>query len=249
MIIAVAMEAIGFISRSISAQHVSERTPYVLQFSLIILAPVLMAACCYILFGRILFHVVPPEARTFQLCWVPPRFITPIFVGFDIVALLLQLGGAVLITSADGTSSDAKDKFDRGRNIALIGVIVQMVAFGLFSLAAFRFNFTSKRFAKPVDEQFEMLASNDAGPGGREKSANWNALLRVVNFSTLMILIRSVYRLVEFTEGKNGYINLHEWCLYVFDALPIFPCAALFVYWHPAKYLPYLGFRLPKHAR
>jgi hypothetical protein len=188
------VEAIGFISRSISAQHVSERTPYVLQFSLIILAPVLMAACCYILFGRILFHVVPPEARTFQLCWVPPRFITPIFVGFDIVALLLQLGGAVLITSADGTSSDAKDKFDRGRNIALIGVIVQMVAFGLFSLAAFRFNFTSKRFAKPVDEQFEMLASNDAGPGGREKSANWNALLRVVNFSTLMILVSVSYR-------------------------------------------------------
>lgn len=153
-----------------------------------------MAACCYILFGRILFHVVPPEARTFQLCWVPPRFITPIFVGFDIVALLLQLGGAVLITSADGTSSDAKDKFDRGRNIALIGVIVQMVAFGLFSLAAFRFNFTSKRFAKPVDEQFEMLASNDAGPGGREKNANWNALLRVVNFSTLMILVSVSYR-------------------------------------------------------
>jgi hypothetical protein len=66
---------------------------------------------------------------------------------------------------------------------------------------------------------------------------------------TTLPQIRSVYRLVEFTEGKNGYINLHEWCLYVFDALPIFPCAALFVYWHPGKYLPYLGFRLPKLAR
>ncbi|KAF7114723.1 hypothetical protein CNMCM5793_009674 [Aspergillus hiratsukae] len=249
MIIAVAMEAIGFISRSISAQHVTERIPYVLQFSLIILAPVLMAACCYILFGRILFLVVPAEARTFQLCWVPPRFITPIFVGFDVVALLLQLGGAVLITSADGNSSDAKDKFDLGRKIALVGVVIQMIAFGLFSIAAFRFNFTSKRFAKSAGEQIEMLDSSGARSKGPRKSANWNALLRVVNFSTLMILIRSVYRLVEFTEGKYGYINTHEWCLYVFDALPIFPCAALFVYWHPGKYLPYLGFRLPKHAR
>jgi hypothetical protein len=162
----------------------------VLQFSLIILAPVLMAACCYILFGRILFLIVPAEERTFQLCWVPPRFITPIFVGFDIVALLLQLGGAVLITSADGTSSNAKDKFDHGRNIALVGVIVQLIAFGLFSIAAFRFNFTSKRFAKSVGEQFEMLETSGARSGGLRKSDNWNALLRVVNLSTLMILVR-----------------------------------------------------------
>ncbi|GIK05335.1 hypothetical protein Aspvir_009442 [Aspergillus viridinutans] len=94
-----------------------------------------------------------------------------------------------------------------------------------------------------------MLESSGARSGGPRKSANWNVLLRVVNLSTLMILIRSVYRLVEFTESKDGYINLHEWCLYVFDALPIFPCAALFVSWHPGKYLPFLGFRLPAHAR
>jgi hypothetical protein len=114
-------------------------------------------------------------------------------VGFDIVALLLQLGGAVLVTSADDASSDSKGKFDTGRNIALIGVIVQLIAFGLFSIAAFRFNFTSKRFAKPVGEQFEMLESLGARPGGPGKSANWNALLRVVNFSTLMILVSVLY--------------------------------------------------------
>jgi hypothetical protein len=28
----------------------------------------------------------------------------------------------------------------------------------------------------------------------------------------------------------------------------IYPCVALFVYWHPARYLPYLGFRVPKEA-
>jgi hypothetical protein len=36
---------------------------------------------------------------------------------------------------------------------------------------------------------------------------------------------------------------------YVFDAVPMLPCVALFMYWHPAKFLPYLGFRLPRHAR
>jgi hypothetical protein len=55
--------------------------------------------------------------------------------------------------------------------------------------------------------------------------------------------------MVEFTEGHGGYINNHEWPFYVFDAVPIFPVVALFVWWHPSEYLPYLGFRLPKHAR
>lgn len=27
------------------------------------------------------------------------------------------------------------------------------------------------------------------------------------------------------------------------------PAVAMFTYWHPALYLPYLGFRLPEHVR
>jgi hypothetical protein len=37
--------------------------------------------------------------------------------------------------------------------------------------------------------------------------------------------------------------------IYVFDALVIFPVVALYVYWHPGKYLPHMEFILPKHAR
>lgn len=99
-----------------------------------------MAACCYVIFSRILFLVVPQEARTFRLCWIPPRFITPIFVGCDIFALLLQLSGAVMISSVEATDKDAKDKLDTGKHVAQAGVIIQLVAFGLFAVAAVRFN-------------------------------------------------------------------------------------------------------------
>jgi hypothetical protein len=37
--------------------------------------------------------------------------------------------------------------------------------------------------------------------------------------------------------------------LYAFDALPIFPCVAAYLYWHPAYYLPYLSLRLPAYLR
>lgn len=87
---------------------------YILQFSIIVLAPVLMAACCYVLFSRILFLVVPREERTIGLCWVPARFITPLFVGFDVVALFIQLIGAIMISSVGHSDSNAASKLNRG---------------------------------------------------------------------------------------------------------------------------------------
>lgn len=66
-----AVEAGGYGARIASAGDVTIRTVYIIQFCLIILAPVLMAGIIYVVFGRIVFHVVPAEARTFRLLWIP----------------------------------------------------------------------------------------------------------------------------------------------------------------------------------
>ncbi|KAK6614292.1 RTA1 domain containing protein (7-aminocholesterol resistance protein) [Botrytis cinerea] len=257
MVVAAAMEGAGYIIRALSTKHVTEKSIYVAQTALIVLSPVLMAAACYIIFGRIIYHIVPKEARTTKLLRIPPRFITPIFVVCDILALLLQLIGVVRITSIDITSVDAQSKLTQGKNIALVGVAIQMAWFGLFSIIAIRFNFTSRRFTS--DFQQRITLPNDSKSkneeyviiDGAEKKLkpNWQALLHVVNITCMLILIRSVFRMVDFALGRTGYTEEHEWCLYVFDALPIFPCVALFNYWHPAKYLPYLQWGLPKHPR
>ena len=204
------MESGGYIVRSISTQHVDSKKIYVVQFCLIVLAPVLMAAVLYVAFGRIVFHVVPRQARTTALLWVPPRFVTPIFVICDIskctcswslstvswaiyvVALFLQLIGAIIITSVQPGDEDAASKLNKGRAIALIGVAVQMISFGLFSVVAIRFNFTSKRFEAEfqerirgsLDEKYSTFDGVDT-----KLKRNWVALLRCVNFASLMILV------------------------------------------------------------
>jgi hypothetical protein len=48
---------------------------------------------------------------------------------------------------------------------------------------------------------------------------------------------------------RYAFLNTHEWSFYVFDPVVMLPCFVLVIHWHSAKYLPYLGFRLPKHAR
>ncbi|TVY84656.1 Protoporphyrin uptake protein [Lachnellula suecica] len=252
MVLASGMEAAGYIARCLSTQKLDNQTLYVLQFSLIILAPVLMAGACYVVFGRIVYHVVPTEARTTSLLWISPRWLTPIFVVCDIVALFLQLVGAVIITSIDIGDPDAVKKANRGKHIAEIGVAVQLICFGLFSIIAVRFNFTSKRFMGVFHERFNGVHDDKyftIGSSRRKFKSHWQAILRVTNFTSVCILIRSVYRMVDFALGRKGYMETHEWCLYVLDALVIFPVPLLFVWWHPGAYLPYMGFRLPKAGR
>lgn len=130
------------------------------------------------------------------------------------VALFLQLVGALIITSVTVTTADPVFKLNLGKVIALIGVGVQLACFGLFAIIAMRFNFTSRRFVS------EFLLRVDRGgrdkyvviDGGRRKlKLNWQALLRVVNVVTLLILVRTVYRAVDFAMGSKGYLEEHEW--------------------------------------
>lgn len=64
------MEAFGYGIRIASAKDTSKKPPFVAQYVLIVLAPVLMTGIIYVTFGRIVYHVVPAEHRTTKLLWV-----------------------------------------------------------------------------------------------------------------------------------------------------------------------------------
>lgn len=183
------VETIGYIGRCVSTQNVYNQPIYVLQFSLTVLAPVLIAAFCYIVFGRITFYVVPKKSRTIKLIWVPPRFVTPIFVVCDIIALLLQLSGAVMIASTQTTDADAQTRLNHGKGIAQAGVIIQLLAFGLFTVVAIRFNFTSRAFTPSAPEQFDDNNNGTIQTESQPPNEHWPALLRVVNIVSGLILV------------------------------------------------------------
>lgn len=47
--------------------------------------------------------------------------------------------------------------------------------------------------------------------------------------------IRSVYRVVEFALGIEGYPFQHEWPLYVLEATPVFFAIGILALYHPVK--------------
>lgn len=239
------VEAVGYGARIASANHETNRNLYIIQFCLIILAPVLMAGIVYVAFGRIVFLVVPPEARTLRLLWVPARWLTPIFVGFDIFALLLQLVGAVIISGTELTSPNAIKKLHTGRTIALAGVSIQIGAFGLFTIIAARFHFTSRRFAADLERRFRAVPGDKfvtLEGSERKFKPRWRTLLYAINFSCAMIIVRSIYREIDFAMGKQGYTQKHEWCVYVFDAIPMILLVIVYTITPPGAYVA-MGFR------
>ncbi|KAM5343778.1 hypothetical protein ACJ41O_012315 [Fusarium nematophilum] len=237
MLLAVAMEVIGYAARIVSATKPTDKGPYVVQFTLVILPPVLMAGVIYVVFARLVFWVVPPESRTLRFLWVPPRFITLVFVGIDVISLILQLIAAILISGTDPTESNAKTKINLGKDLGLVGVSTQIAGFGIFTISAIRFHFTSRRL------NGEFVRANQAKHGVQ---GNWMKLLLVINASCILILIRSVYREIEFAGGKNGRTQQKEWFLYVFDTLPILLVVLLYNVFFPANYLKHLGFKMPR---
>lgn len=132
------------------------------------------------------------------------------FVCCDILALALQLIGAVQITSVQAGEPDAADKARKGKKIAQIGVAVQLVCFGLFAVIAVRFNFTSRRFGESFENRVAGVVGGELGEGvqgvkeraegkwvvvdGNERrlKRNWKAVLRVTNAASACILVRLI---------------------------------------------------------
>ncbi|PSR90400.1 putative RTA1 domain protein [Coniella lustricola] len=241
MVVAVAMECFGYGIRIASSKDTSKKPPFVAQYVLIVLAPVLMTGIIYVVFGRIVFHVVPAEHRSTKLLWVPPRWCTPIFVAFDIAALFLQLVGAVMIAGTSITDPNYLAKVHKGKNIALAGVSVQLLAFGLFSVIAARFHMIAKRFKADVQKRLHPVPGEKYvtvdGLDGRKLRPNWEWLLYVVNFTCALIIVRTIYREIAFAEGRTGYPSEKEWVQYVFDTIPMFFLSIAFLFTPPGRYV------------
>ncbi len=60
----------------------------------------------------------------------------------------------------------------------------------------------------------------------------------MIYFVSAVIFLRSIFRVVEYIQGQEGYSLGHEWTLYVFDGVPMLIVAVVFWVWHPASVAP-----------
>lgn len=202
------LETFGFIARIVSAQDWDNLGAYIVQSLFVLLAPVFFAATIYMTLGRI---VVILEAQKYS--FIPVRFLTKIFVTADILSFLLQGSGGGLL------ASNKLSLIDLGEKLIMIGLFVQIAFFGFFLLMLVFFQLRIRRTPTTTASMTRTLPSS---------LRNWNGILVTLTICSILILVRSVVRAIEYLQGYDGYIISHEIYLYLLDALLMFITTVLF---------------------
>lgn len=117
-------------------------------------------------------------------------------------------------------ASGTADAMHLGENIIIGGLVVQVIVFGLFVVTAGIFH--KRMRARP----------NNAILGTR---IQWELYLVVLYTASLLIMVRSVFRLIEYAQGNDGYLMSHEIFLYLFDSLLMFAAMVLMAWYHPSE--------------
>lgn len=142
---------------------------------------------------------------------VSMNWLTKTFVLGDILSFLVQ--GASIGLSVTGHATGAKA-------VVLIGLFIQLISFGLFSV-------TTVIFYQRIME--------DPTPQCHNVDLPWKRTLEMLFGASALIVVRSVYRVVEYSMGSNGYLLQHEWPMYVFDTIPMLTVMAIFYIWYPSR--------------
>ncbi|CAI7640297.1 unnamed protein product [Penicillium palitans] len=215
-------ELVGYIGRAMSSKQSPDWTigPYVMQSTLLLIAPALFAASIYMELGRIIIMVKGERLALIRVNWM-----TKIFVAGDVLSFLMQASGAgIMVTGANST--DPSSSTSTGQNVIIGGLIVQIVFFGFFLL-------TSLIFQKRLGSHAEARAVADQYP--------WRKHMWALQLASILVLIRSVIRVVEYAQGTHGYLMQHEVFIYVFDGLLMFAMMVIFVIIHPSEVNYLLG--------
>ncbi|KAF2178137.1 RTA1 like protein [Zopfia rhizophila CBS 207.26] len=209
------LEVGGYIGRAVSTKRVFEIPPYAVSSTLIIIAPVFVAAGNYLLIGRLIRAVL--HSSRHRIFGIPARFITKTFVGFDILSFLIQASGSSIASSGEWKGNEA----EIGTNVLIGGLGLQVATFVWFLSIVMRF----------------WMITRDGIEVKSDAPRGWFRVLQAIWVSSALILVRSIYRVIEFALGIDGYPFTHEWIFYVFEALPMLPAISVFCLIHPAKYL------------
>jgi hypothetical protein len=161
---------------------------YIIQDFCVVLSPACYFAINYIIFGRLSANLVrnpdiPGDAR--RLTLIPPRLFGLIFILSDVSTFVIQASGGSMQTNMSLR--------DAGEKIFLAGIILQFASYVFFLILVIRCNFIIR------------------GPlGVVEGGKGIQRLFWVLYYSSIWILVRSVYRTIELKQGFRGTLMRNE---------------------------------------
>ncbi|KAH6716517.1 RTA1 like protein-domain-containing protein [Leptodontidium sp. MPI-SDFR-AT-0119] len=198
-------EWIGYVCRILSHYNMDSMAIFIMQTLLLLLPPSLFAASIYMVLGRLILYTNGESMAPIRANW-----LTKIFVIGDVFSFLVQAGGGSMMANASSQNL--------GKNLVILGLVLQILFFGLFVI-------TSVIFHR------RMIAS----PTQSSLRAPWQKYLYALYGASLLILIRSLFRIFEFAGGHDGTLMSSEVYIYIFDAVLMWGVMVAFNVVHPGE--------------
>ncbi|EHK26027.1 uncharacterized protein TRIVIDRAFT_63359 [Trichoderma virens Gv29-8] len=144
--------------------------------------------------------------------FLSPKVIMWFFVLSDVISTITQVIGAALIGIQESKHKDPTV----ANNILLGGLAYQVFSIGVFIV---------------------VTGSFLARAGHAIKQRGLSAFCVVFASATLLIYMRTVFRLAETAQGLNGSIQSNEILFACFEFAPVAAAVLLFAGWHPGRCL------------
>jgi hypothetical protein len=203
-----------------------------MQSLLILVAPALFAASIYIILGRIILLVDGERYSLVRLKWLTKMFVTG-----DVFSFMLQGAGGGI--QAGGTLT----ALHTGEKLIIAGLFTQLFFFGFFIVVAGIFHYRLVK-DKPLQKQIgvkrhrQLDSTSSSVPFTQRYNLNdlpWKRHLYNLYITSGLIMIRSIFRVIEYLQGNAGYLLSHEVFLYVFDAVLMVAVMVMFNWVHPSE--------------
>ncbi|KAH8685059.1 RTA1 like protein-domain-containing protein [Ilyonectria robusta] len=210
--IGVIFQVIGYAARAVNANETPNwsQGPFIIQTLLILLSPALFAASIYMILGR-LIRALDAE----DLSIVRTKWMTKIFVIGDVLSFAAQCIGGGMLSGAKTIKV-----VNRGQDIILIGLGIQILFFGGFI---------------GVISVFHHRILHNPTVKSLNTTLPWKQYIIVLYIASLLIMVRSIFRVAEFAAGQTSVLQTAEGYLYGLDAVLMFICAVLFNILHPSR--------------
>lgn len=245
MICGYALEWMGFLGRVLSFRDTSKMDYYLLQYVSLTLAPAFIMAAIYFLFAQL----VVIHGRLYSV--LKPLWYLYFFVTCDVLSLLIQAGGGGAASAATNNGTDGTP----GINTMIAGIAFQVFSMSVFFIFWFeflhrlwfrhgkgplakrtpanilKFLFNTKSVREYREQTLEPYYNPRFASIRHRKIFDWLPL--AITTAVLVVYIRSIYRVVELSQGFSGYLIVHEVFLFVLDAMMISICGLIFIPFHP----------------
>lgn len=205
-------EVLGYFFRALCWNATDSLPLNIMQALFLLLPPVFFAATLYMVYSRLVRAIGGESCSLISVRWTTRLFVLGDFLTFNI-----QGNGGGLLANADLVHI--------GNIIVITGLIAQILLFLAFVACCVVFH-----------RRFRVHLRHTSIP----VAIRWEAYLNMLYFTSAFILVRNIFRVVEFAMDKEGYLQQKEWPTFVFDSVLMLLVMVAFYMRYPENLQPHI---------